>query len=287
VVVTEAIHISSLKYSYPGTEHPALIIDELAIDQGEICWVAGLSGAGKTTLCRLLAGLIPHFYRGNLSGSVKIQGQECLHLSLSEVTGLVGFVMGDPFDQLTRATYTVRDEITFGLQNLGLPVGDISLRAKQVMQDLEITHLADRLPTSLSAGERQRVVIASIFARRPRVLVLDEATSQLDPLGAEAIFQLAIRLKSLGNTIVMVEPRPDKVSQIADRLVLLHQGKVLANGPVGEVINSGIFEQAGLHLPSYPDLASMLIASGVYAGKLPVSLSDACEMVGNILHARR
>jgi energy-coupling factor transporter ATP-binding protein EcfA2 len=155
------------------------------------------------------------------------------------------------------------------------------------MQDLGIVHLADRLPTSLSAGEQQKVVIASIFARRPRVLVLDEATSQLDPRGAEAIFHLAISLKSLGNTVIMVEPRLDKVSQIADRLVLLHKGQVLANGPVGEVLNSGIFEQAGLPLPSYPELASTLIACGAYAGRLPVSLSEACAMVGKVLHARR
>jgi energy-coupling factor transport system ATP-binding protein len=167
-----------------------------------------------------------------------------------------------------------------------LPAREINLRIEEVMQDLGITHLADRLPTNLSTGEQQRVIIASIFARRPRVLVLDEATSQLDPLGSWAIFDLAINLKSMGNTLIIVEPEPHKVSQTADRLILLHQGRMLANGPVGEVLNSGLFEQVGLRLPNYPELASKLIAGGSYTGKLPVSLADACEMVGEILDAR-
>ena len=285
--MTEGIHIADLKYEYPGSRQPALLLDELDFGKAEICWIAGLGGAGKTTLCRLLAGLIPHFYRGKLSGSLQIQGQDARRLSLSEITGMIGFVMDDPFDQLTRATYSVRDEIAFGLQNLGLPRREITMKVEESMEELGITHLADRLPTSLSAGEQQRVVIASITARHPQVLVMDEATNQLDPQGAEAIFRLATYLRSAGNTIIMVEPRSDKISQIADRLVLLHQGKVLANGPVAKVLNTGVFENVGLRLPSYPELASVLITGGIYSGRLPVSLSEACEMVGKIVHARR
>jgi energy-coupling factor transporter ATP-binding protein EcfA2 len=284
--VTQGIHIADLKYEYPGSRQPALLLDELDFGKAEICWIAGLGGAGKTTLCRLLAGLIPHFYRGKLSGSLQIQGQDARRFSLSEITGMIGFVMDDPFDQL-RGQRTACDEIAFGLQNLGLPRREITMKVEESMEELGITHLADRLPTSLSAGEQQRVVIASITARHPQVLVMDEATSQLDPQGAEAIFRLATYLRSAGNTIIMVEPRSDKISQIADRLVLLHQGKVLANGPVAKVLNTGVFENVGLRLPSYPELANVLIIGGVYSGRLPVSLSEACEMVGKIVHARR
>lgn len=285
--MTEAIQIANLKYEYPGARQPALLLDELTFGPAEICWMAGLSGAGKTTLCRLLAGLIPHFYRGKLSGRLQIQGQDARRLSLSEIAGMIGFIMDDPFDQLTRATYSVRDEVAFGLQNLGLTRQEITLKVEESIGALGINHLADRLPTSLSAGEQQRVVIASIIARQPRVLVMDEASSQLDPQGAEGLFELVIRLKSAGNTIIMVEPRSDKISQIADRLVLLHQGRVLANGPVSEVLNTGVFEAVGLRLPSYPELASVLISSGIYSGRLPVTLSEACKMVGEIVNARR
>lgn len=285
--MTRAIEVFGLKYGYPGTGGPALVLDKLAIDPGEICWVAGLTGAGKSTFCRVLAGLIPHFFRGRLSGSVKIFGQEITELNLSAITGMVGLVTGDPFEQLTRATYTVRDEIAFGLQNVGLPVQEIIRRVAEIMGELEITSLADRLPTSLSLGEQQRVVIASILARQPQVFVVDEATSLLDPQGSEAFYRLAARLKSSGHTVVVVEPKPDRIYQAADRLILLQQGQMVAQGRVGELVNRGVFEQAGLSLPTYPALGKMLHVNGGYSGKLPVGLSEACEMVDQILYARR
>lgn len=280
-----AIQINALQYTYPGSERPALMLDEMTIQEGEICWLAGANGAGKTTLCRLLAGLIPHFFRGQLAGSVKVHGQDTARLELADVSGLVGFIMDDPFDQLTRATYTVRGEIAFGLQNIGLPPDEIQERLEETMEQLEIAPLAERLPTSLSGGEQQRVAIASIFARRPSVFVMDEATSQLDPQGCESIFRLVRRFKEMGKTIIMVEPKPDNISQVADRLLVLQDGRLIANGSVKEVLESGTYERAGLRLPSYPALARALQERGVASGELTVTLEEARKMVESVRHA--
>jgi energy-coupling factor transport system ATP-binding protein len=152
------------------------------------------------------------------------------------------------------------------------------------MQELDIAALADRLPTSLSGGEQQRVAIASIFARQPAVFVMDEATTQLDPQGCDAIHKLVSRFKAMGKTIVMVEPKPDKVSQYADSLLILQEGSLISKGTVREVLNSGAYEAAGLGLPSYPSLARALVAKGMHIQDLPITLTDAFEMVERVRH---
>ncbi len=284
--VSLAVEIRDLRYTYPGSEQPALAVEHLAVRPGEFVCLVGANAAGKSTLCRAVAGLIPHFYNGQLEGSVQVYGQETAGSTISDLAGRVGYVMDDPFDQLTRATYTVYAEIAFGLQNIGMPVDEIHRSVAQVLEELGIAALAQRVPTTLSGGEQQRVAIASIFARRPDILVMDEATSQLDPQGTEAIFQLVRHFQSLGKTILMVEPKLDKILQHADRLVFLHEGRILADGPVREVLNAGVFEQTGLGLPSYPALARGLQSAGLYAGPLPVHLEEAKAVVVEALHDR-
>jgi energy-coupling factor transporter ATP-binding protein EcfA2 len=197
---------------------------------------------------------------------------------------MVGYVMDDPFDQLTRATYTVYEEIAFGLQNIGVPAEEIHSNVQQVLEELNITELAERVPTTLSGGEQQRVAIASIFARRPDILIMDEATSQLDPQGTESIFQLVRHFREAGKTILMVEPKLDKILQHADRLIFLDKGKIIANGATQDVLNEGMFERIEMGLPSYPALAKTLEAAGLYQGRLPVKLEEAQGMVEEVLH---
>jgi energy-coupling factor transporter ATP-binding protein EcfA2 len=193
--------------------------------------------------------------------------------------------MDDPFDQLTRATYSVFDEIAFGLLNVGMPVDLTRQRVKQVLEELNITSLAGRVPTTLSGGEQQRVAIASVFARDPQVLVMDEATSQLDPQGCEAIFQLVSHFKQLGKTILMVESKLDKILQHADRILVLHQGRLIKDGSPQQVLSEGVLEEIGLGLPSYPALAKELQAQGLYQGGLPVKMEPAAAMLREVLHA--
>jgi energy-coupling factor transport system ATP-binding protein len=279
------VEITSFKYCYPGFENPALSLENLRIEAGEFCCLVGLNGAGKSTLCRVLAGLIPHYYHGEMTGSVKILGQQTVESNISDLAGKVGFVMDDPFDQLTRATYSVFDELAFGLLNVGTPVDLTRLRVKQVLEELNITELADRVPTTLSGGEQQRVAIASVFSRDPHVLVMDEATSQLDPQGCEAIFQLASQFKKQGKTIVMVESKLDKIIQHADRILVLHKGQIIKDGSPQQVLSAGVLEEIGLGLPSYPALSKSLQEQGRYRGELPVKIEQAGSMLREVLHA--
>ena len=278
------ITFSGFSYTYPRAGHPALQIDELEIAAGEFCCVVGPGGAGKSTFCRVLSGLIPHFFHGEISGSAQVFGEETQTRSIYELAGMVGYVMDDPFDQLTRATYTVYDEIAFGLQNIGMPAAEIRQRVDEVMQELEISELADRVPTQLSGGQQQRVAIASIFARRPDILVMDEATGQLDPLGAASIYQLARHFKDIGKTVIMVEPKLDPVLKYADRILVLDAGRLVAHGTPREILRSGHFERLSLGLPSYPSLAKDLVAHGLVKETVPIHLEEACQVVKEALH---
>jgi energy-coupling factor transport system ATP-binding protein len=275
---------SKFSYTYPGTEHPALQIEELEIDAGEFCCLVGPSGAGKSTFCRVLSGLIPHFFHGEMNGSSLVFGEETRTKSIYELAGIVGYVMDDPFDQLTRSTDTVFDEIAFGLQNIGMPADEILQRVGEVMKELEISDLAERVPTQLSGGQQQRVAIASIFARRPDVFVMDEATGQLDPLGAASIYELAKHFKELGKTVIMVEPRLDPVLKYVDRILVLEAGKLVANGTPREILMQGNFERLCLGLPSYSKLAKELAKRGWAQEQAPILLEEARKMVTEALH---
>ena len=220
-----AIRFSQFRFSYPGSQRPALEIEDLEIKAGEFCCLVGASGAGKSTLCRVLCGLIPHFYRGEIAGSSLVFGEETRQKSISDLAGSVGYVMDDPLDQLTRATSSVSAEVAFGLQNTGMPADEIRQRVADALAEMEISELADRAPTQLSTGQQQRVVLAGVFARQPEILVMDEATSQLDPQGAAAVYKLAKTFKERGKTVIVVEPKLDRVLEHVDRMLVLERGQ--------------------------------------------------------------
>jgi len=278
------IRFSSFSFTYKSAERPALQIDELEIAAGEFCCIAGQNRAGKSTFCRVLSGIIPHFYHGELQGSAEILGVQTRAQRIHELAGIVGYVMDDPYAQLTRAACTVYDELAFGLQNIGMPAGDIHQRVYEVMQQMEISHLAERWPALLSSGEQQRVAMAAVFARQPDILVMDEASGQLDPLGAASVYEIARRYKDEGKTVLLVEPRLDSVLKYADKLIVLHEGRLVANGTPKDVLREGHLERLNLGLPSYPRLAKELAARSLVEDSIPIQLEEACRTVQEALH---
>jgi energy-coupling factor transporter ATP-binding protein EcfA2 len=252
---------------------------ELEIAAGECCCVIGANDAGKSTFCRVLCGLIPHFYQGEFRGSVRVGVEETSTLPIYKMVSAVGYVMDDPYEQLTRVTETVYAEIAFGLQNIGLPEAEILQRVDEVVIELRIKDLVERAPTRLSNGEQQRVVIAAILAQYPDILVLDEAASQLDPQGAKAVYQIARRFKEKGKTVILVEPRLDPILPIVDKFILLDKGRVVATGTPAEIIRDGHLERLKLGLPSYPWLAKELVARRLVKEYTPIHLEEAQRMV--------
>jgi len=200
------ITLDRVTYTYPGSAQPALREISLSVPEGQFLGVVGRNGAGKSTLAYTLAGFIPHFYHGVLEGEVIVDQKRTQVTPLSELVLSVGLIYQNPFNQISGTKYTVREEIAFGLENLGVSRAEMVDRSEAMMALVGISDLADRMPLSLSGGQMQRVVIASLLAMKPKVLVLDEPTSQLDPIGSREVFA-AIRSLMLNErmTVVMIE----------------------------------------------------------------------------------
>jgi energy-coupling factor transport system ATP-binding protein len=214
------IKIERLTYTYPGASVPALADLTLQVAEGEFVLVTGPSGAGKSTLLRCLNGLVPHFAGGAVGGRVSVAGHDPISEGPQALSRVVGFVFQDPQAQFVLDR--VEDEIAFGLENGAVPPAEMRVRVEEVLHLLDLAPLRDRSLDTLSGGERQRVAIATALAFRPRVLVLDEPTSQLDPQSAEEVLNALVRLnRDLGLTIVLAEHRLERVLPYADRLVYL------------------------------------------------------------------
>ncbi len=277
------IDIKELSFSYGSSEHTALHNISLSIPDGAFYGIIGMNGAGKSTLCRALIGFVPHFFTGAWSGEVNINGYSVLKGNIPDLAKMIGFVFQNPFDQLTGVAANVFEEVAFGLEQRGLPADEIQERVKMALASVGLTNKADRHPFYLSGGQQQRLAVASVLALDPPILVLDEATSQLDPVGTEEVFSLAEELYSEGRTIVMVEHKLDRLARYADQIAVLHKGVLTVVGDTKTVLTHPSLPQWGLRYPTLTDLGSRLRDRGYYSDQLPVTLDQAETMVREVL----
>ncbi len=230
------IQIDRLTYSYPDSTDRALSNVSLDIAEGEFVLVAGPSGSGKSTLLRCLNGLVPHFTGGTVSGSIIVAGHNPIVEGPQALSPVVGFVFQDPESQFVLDR--VEDEIAFALENAAVDRTEMRLRVEEVLHLLDLASLRGRALDTLSGGEKQRVAIATALAFRPRVLALDEPTSQLDPQAAEDVLQALVRLnRDLSLTIILAEHRLERVLPYVDRMVYLSEsGDDVLTGPPRRVL---------------------------------------------------
>jgi energy-coupling factor transport system ATP-binding protein len=222
--------VERLRYAYPGAE-TALDDVSLTIEPGEVVLLLGASGSGKSTLLRALAGLVPHFHGGRFAGRVVVDGRDTRSGRPADLAGTVGTLFQDPEDQVVLSR--VENEVAFGLENLGTPPAEIAGRARSALRSVGVEHLIGRPVTRLSGGELQRVCLASVLALEPRLLLLDEPSSQLDPEAAERLFAQAA---ASGAAVVCSEQRPALPLGLADRVVFLERGRILLDAPRAEAL---------------------------------------------------
>lgn len=226
------IRFDHLTFAYPGAVKPALDDVSLDLPEGELILVIGASGSGKSTLLRCLNGLTPHFSGGDMRGIVRVAGLDPVAATPRVLSRHVGFVFQDPEAQFVMER--VEDEIAFALENAAMAPQEMRVRVEETLDLLDLTPLRNRLLKTLSGGERQRVAIAAALALRPRILALDEPTSQLDPKSAEDVLNALVRLNTdLGLTILLAEHRLERVLPFVDRILYLPEkgGPLLCDEP--------------------------------------------------------
>lgn len=224
------IRFEHVSFRYPNATQSALHDVTLEIPDGGFALVVGSSGCGKSTLVRCIGGLVPHFSGGELSGSIRVHDLDPVALGPGVMSQQIGYVFQDPEAQAVMDN--VEDEIAFALEHAGLVRQEMRLRVEEMLDLLDLAPLRDRRLEQLSGGERQRVAIAAALALRPRILVLDEPTSQLDPQSAEDVLQALVRLNSdLGLTIVLVEHRLERVLPFVEQVIYLGADDVIAGPP--------------------------------------------------------
>lgn len=271
------IELKNVSFKYELQEDKTIKNLDLYVKQGEFVGIIGKNGSGKTTLCNIIRGIIPDFVQGTITGSISIDNKNINDIERGEMAELVGFVFQNPFSQISGIKKTVFEEITYGLENLGVPREEIRQRVTDVIKLLKIEDLQDKNPNELSGGQSQRVAIASIIVMNPKVLIFDEPTSQLDPLGTEEIFDILKLLKSQNKTIILVEHKIDLIAEYADRVVVMDDGEIIFNGETHEVLSNDKIEQHNVSMPIVSKLAYKLNEEKPeFFKNIPITL-DECK----------
>lgn len=272
------VDLRDVSYKYPLMDSPTLQNINLQVNEGEFVAIIGPNGAGKSTLCYAIAGFVPHFFKGEITGTVEVSGIESHNSTLHEWVLNVGLAFQNPFNQISGAKYTVFEEIAFGLENTGVPRDEMITRVEDAMKLTGISDLADRSPYSLSGGQQQRVALTSILVLQPKVLVLDEPTSQMDPIGTREVFGVIRKMAEQGMTVILVEHKVEWIAQFADRVIALKDGKVLLEGTPGDVLTSFVLEENGFGVSRYTSVARKAQAMNLWRdARLPVTLEEAVK----------
>lgn len=277
------IEAKNLTYTYPGATKQSIQDVSITIEKGDFAILTGPSGCGKTTLCRCFNGLIPHFYSGKLEGNLTVANLKVADSKIHELAKHVGFVFQNPENQLF--ALSVEKDVAFGLENFGMSRDEMRKRVDWALQIAGIESLRERAPHELSGGQQQRVAIASVLAMQPKVMVLDEPTSFLDPLGALKIFEVINELnKKLGITVVLVEHRLDLASRYANHVIVMDEGKVVLDGEPRKVFNSEEARLIGVGIPKATRLYQILKEdNGICLGKVPVNSEEAAQLLREVL----
>lgn len=273
--------VQGLSFRYPDSKDPVLRDVSLEIGEGEVVVLAGPSGCGKSTLLRCMNGLIPHMYPGDYKGRVTLGGLEVAKTPMSELSQSVGLLFQNPENQIFM--FSVERDVAFGLQNLSVPRQEMRSRVDEAMRLLGISDLALRAPHELSDGQKQRTALAGVIAMRPKLIILDEPTSLLDPKTALEVVALIERLnRELGITFIVVEHRLELLIPIADRVVVMDRGAKVMDGAPRDVLADPRVEAYGVSVPPVSRLFSALSRDGVRLPRVPETPEEMAEELNGL-----
>jgi energy-coupling factor transport system ATP-binding protein len=270
----KAVWFENLSFVYQGANKKAIDSVFLEIEEGDFVTWMGHTGAGKSTLMYCLNALIPSFVRGKLEGKAVVLGRDISQSRTAEMSGDVGLVFQDFEAQLFSTN--VELEIAFGLENLGVPRDEMKRIIDELLPLVRLEELRDREPSTLSGGQKQRLAIASVLAMRPRLLAMDEPTTDLDPIGKREVLQLARRLRGRGMTMILIEHETEEALN-SDKVVLFKEGRLLGEGPPAEILSDcQLLVEAGVPPLSVAEFFSRLPECPAGGnGRLPLTVEEA------------
>ena len=263
ICLSKIVVVDNLSYAYPPTQPGGerrwvLRGVNFEVEEGEFVSIMGPTGVGKTTLCLALNGIAPQSTGGVIKGDVYVDGLNTKKCPVPELAQRVGLIFQEPETQLFNMS--VEAEVAFGLESLAIPPAEIQERIDWALDVVGMRGLRRRSPFHLSGGQKQRAAIAAILAMMPKILVLDEPTASLDPLGKREVFSVVRDLRrQRGMTVIMVEHESERVAEFSDRVIVLHEGRVALTGAPGEVFSQvERMRDIGLAVPQVSDVACRL-----------------------------
>ncbi len=283
------IEIQELTFKYNGAKKNALEKISLEIEKGGFVGIIGESGAGKTTLCNCINGLIPHHYTGDFYGNVKVDGTDTFDIDAGKLALKVGSVFQDIESQITG--YFVEDEILFGLENFGIAADEIESRITSALETMGISELRHKEISSLSGGQKQKVLIAAILALEPDILVLDEPTGELDPASSVQIFEMLKKLnEEKGITIIVAEQKIMLLCEFVKKLIVLEHGTCVHYGEIRSTLtHQKEMEEAGINCPRVLTLTGKMVDQGLAPkgmkaeDRICLNAEEAAEFVKKVM----
>lgn len=283
--MSTAVEINNLTWQYTDTEKPALRNINLKIEENSFIGLCGPNESGKTSLVSCIKGLIPNNFHGAYLGEVKLFGKDVRELNTQELAEYVGFVFADPEAQFT--SMSVEEELAFGMENIGLGLDEIYRRIDWAADITMIGDLLRKSPYDISGGQKQRVAIASAIVMQPKIIIMDEPTSMLDPFGKDSVFSICERMKNdLNMTIIMVEHTIDRLTRLSDKLLLIDNGEIIKySAPKVFFDDVQEIESYGLNVPDAMLFLDRLRKRKLYNGEMEYDLDKISNITQSILNS--
>jgi len=277
------LEIKNLSFKYQDSKKRVFEGLDFSVKKGEFICIIGPNGSGKSTLCNSLVGLIPYYFTGKWGGNVIVNGINTKDSSIAELSRQIGFVFQNPFNQLSYTAGSVAEELAFGLGNMGVPRSEMLKKVDKVAKLMRIDHIIGKNPLELSGGQVQRVAFGSTFIMEPQILVLDECTTQLDPLGSEEIFDIVKELNKSGVTVVMVDHDMERVARCADRILVIAYGKQIAIDTPEKIFSNLDMASFDVDIPDFVTISKILKERGYYKGEITIDEASAVNAVKEVL----